>query len=255
MNEYLASMMPPTASAHGPHLDMVNSIVHWLMLVLFVFWGLYFLFVLYRFRASRNPKANYVGVKNHMSSYAEAGVAVLEAVILIGLAIPAWSKWVTPHPAGDNALEIRIVAEQFAWNVHYSGPDGVFGRSEPTLVDATNPTGLDRADPNAKDDIIAVNQLHLEVDRPTTIRLSSKDVIHSFSLPVMRVKQDAIPGFEFPVYFTPVKTSEGETWEIACAQLCGLGHYRMKGQLVVHTKEDLEEWLAANAPVPDQPAG
>jgi len=142
------------------------------------------------------------------------------------------------------------VAEQFAWNVHYPGRDGVFGRVDVKLVDSTNPLGLDLNDPNAKDDILSVNQLHLEVNRPVTIRLSSKDVIHSFGLPVMRVKQDAVPGIVFPVHFTPVKTNDGERWEIACAQLCGLGHYRMRGFLTIETKEQFEKFLADNAPVP-----
>jgi cytochrome c oxidase subunit 2 len=150
-------------------------------------------------------------------------------------------------------LQIRVVAEQFAWNVHYPGADGIFGRTVPDLVNASNPIGLDPADPRAADDIVSINQLHLEKDRPVTIRLSSKDVIHSFNLPTMRVKQDTIPGMEIPVHFTPVEVNGEERWEIACAQLCGLGHYRMRGFLTVHTTEDFRAWLAANAPVP-QPA-
>jgi cytochrome c oxidase subunit 2 len=87
------------------------------------------------------------------------------------------------------------------------------------------------------------------VNRPVIVRISSKDVIHSFGLPYMRVKQDAIPGMVVPVHFTPVKTSGDETWEIACAQLCGLGHYRMRGQYHVQTKEDFDKWMASQTPV------
>jgi cytochrome c oxidase subunit 2 len=146
-------------------------------------------------------------------------------------------------------MEIRVVAEQFAWNVHYPGADGVFGRTDVNHVSASNPLGIDPQDPAAKDDIATLNQLHLEVNRPVVVRITSKDVIHSFGLPYMRVKQDATPGMEVPVHFTPVRTSGTETWEIACAQLCGLGHYRMKGQFQVHTKADFDKWMGQQTPV------
>jgi cytochrome c oxidase subunit II len=246
MREFLAQYMPPDYSAHGPQLDRLNAYVHWLMLVLFVFWAAYFLFVLWRFNAKRHPKASYVGMRSHWSTYSEAGVAIVEAVLLIGFAIPAWYRWTNRPGPEVNPLEVRLVAEQFAWNVHYPGPDGVFGRSDVKLVSSTNPLGLDMNDPAAKDDVVTVNQLHLELNRPAVIHITSKDVIHSFFLPVMRVKQDAIPGMDVAIHFTPVKASSAEDqWEIACAQLCGLGHYRMRGQLAVHTKSDFQNWMKA----------
>lgn len=248
MREYLAQYMPINASAHGGELDRLLAMVHWLMLILFVGWGLFFIYTLYRFRASRNPKASYKGVKSHFSSYAEAGVVAFEIVLLVGFSIPAWSRWVSPPPRSSNPLQLRVVAEQFAWNVHYPGVDGAFGKTDLKLVSGTNPLGLDLSDPAARDDITTVNQLHLEEGRPVTIRLSSKDVIHSFALPTMRVKQDAIPGMEIPVHFTPVRSNQGEKWEIACAQLCGNSHYRMRGELHVHPKADFQGWLVQNAP-------
>jgi cytochrome c oxidase subunit II len=256
MKEFLAQYMPPDYSAHGPQLDSLNAYVHWLMLILFVFWAGYFLFVLWRFNAKKQPKANYHGMRSHWSTYSEAGVAIVEAVLLLGFAIPAWYRW-TNRPAPEtNPLELRIVAEQFAWNVHYPGPDGIFGRRDIKLVSSTNPLGLDMTDPHAKDDVVTANQLHLELNRPAIIHITSKDVIHSFFLPVMRVKQDAIPGMDVAIHFMPVKATEAEDkWEIACAQLCGLGHYRMRGQLMVHTKADFEAWMksqvAQNSPAPD----
>jgi cytochrome c oxidase subunit II len=245
MLDLLKRWMPTDASAHGPALDQMTAWVHWLMAVLFVGWGLYFLIALIKFRAGRNPKANYHGVQSHFSTWTEVAVAVIEAVLLLGFAIPAWARWVTPYGPEDNPLVVRVVGEQFAWNVQYPGPDGVFGRTDPKLVDtASNPMGIDRSDPYAADDVITLNQLHLPVQRPITIHLTSKDVIHSFNLPVMRVKQDAIPGQEISVYFEAVRTNEGEHWEIACAQLCGLGHYRMRGFLTVQTQAEFDAWLA-----------
>jgi cytochrome c oxidase subunit 2 len=249
LKEFLDHWMPPDYSAHGSDVDQIIIITHWLMLILFVFWSAYFLYVLYRFRASRHPKASYQGMQSHWSTWSEAGVAVVEVVLLVAFSIPAWYRWSTRPPKQENAFRVRVVAEQFAWNVHYPGPDGVFGRTAVNLVSSTNPIGLDLSDPNAKDDVLALNQLHLEVGREAQIDVSSKDVIHSFKLPVMRAEQDAIPGAVIPIHFTPVRTNNGETWEIACAQLCGLGHYRMRGQLVVDTKEQLQKWLAEQPPI------
>ena len=242
MKEFLAQYMPIDASQHGPALDSLNAMIHWVMLVLFIFWGAYFIYVLWRFNGKRNPRASYRGMTSHWSTYSEAGVAIVEAVLLVAFSIPLWSKWATPPEPSQNPLEVRLIAEQFAWNVQYPGKDGVFGRRSVDLVSSTNPIGLDPNDPAGKDDIVTLNQLHVELNRPVLVRVTSKDVIHSFSLPVMRVKQDAIPGMEVPIHFTPVKANATGEWEIACAQLCGLGHYRMRGQLFVHTKEDFAAW-------------
>jgi len=250
MREFLERYMPPNYSAHGQSLDDLSLYVHWLMLILFIGWGLLFLYILVRFRASKHPKAIYHGTKSHLSKWAEIGIFVVECVLLFGISIPAWSRWTARPEAAKNPLEIRVVAEQFAWNVHYPGPDQLFGRTDAHMVTSSNPLGLDLADPHAKDDVATLNQLHLQLDRDTIIRLTSKDVIHSFSLPYMRVKQDTIPGMEIPVHFRPVKTGgEAVPWEIACAQLCGLGHYRMKGQYRVQSKADFDKWMAEQVPV------
>lgn len=244
MKEFLGQWMPPDYSAHGWQVDQIIYITHWLMLILFLFWGAYFLYVLYRFRASRNPKASYHGMQSHWSTWSEAGVAVVEVVLLVGFSIPGWYRWSKQVARESNPFEVRIVAEQFAWNVHYPGPDGKFGRTVINLVTSTNPLGLDMTDPDAKDDVVALNQLHLPVNRQALIHVRSKDVIHSFKLPVMRVEQDAIPGMDVPIHFTPIRTTNGDRWEIACAQLCGLGHYRMRGQIFVDSPADLQKWMA-----------
>ena len=193
--------LPPDASAHGAQIDFIIFLVHILMVVLFVGWGIFFVIALTKFRKSKNPVANYQGVKSHVSSYLEIAVAVVEVILLVGFSIPFWSKVVNALPDEKNAVVIHIVAEQFAWNIHYPGPDGVFGRSDSKLVDKqTNPIGLDKNDPNSKDDITTINQLHLPVHKPALIYLTSKDVIHCFSVPLMRVKQDVIPGMKMPVW-------------------------------------------------------
>jgi cytochrome c oxidase subunit 2 len=245
MKDFLAHYMPVNASEHGAGVDALNSWVHVLMLVLFVGWGLYFLYVLKRFSAKNNPKASYTGTTSHFSTYVEAGVAVLEVILLVGFSIPMWYQWAKRPDSKVAPLEIRVVAEQFAWNIHYPGKDGIFGRTDVSLVNPSNPLGLDPTDPHGKDDINSLNQLHVEINRPVIVHVTSKDVIHSFKLPVMRSEQDAIPGQDIPIHFTPILSNDdGKIWEIACAQLCGLGHYRMRGQLFVHSKAEYDKWFA-----------
>lgn len=250
MKEWLDYYMPPDYSVHGKQLDALNAYVHWLMLILFIGWGLLFVFMLVRFRASKHPKAVYHGTKSHASKWAEIGVFVVECVLLFGISIPAWSRWAGAPDRTKDPLEIRVVGEQFAWNIHYPGPDKIFGKTDLKYYNSgSNPLSLDPTDPNGKDDVITLNDLHLQVNRQHLIRITSKDVIHSFFLPYMRVKQDATPGMEVPVHFTPDTVSPGtEKWDIACAQLCGLGHYRMKGQYQVQTKADFDRWMKEQVP-------
>ena len=245
--------MPAAASAHAGEIDQMIVLVHWLMLVLFVGWGVFFLFVLFRFRRSANPKASYSGAKGKLSKGLEVAVALVEVVLLVFYAIPAWARRVTNFPGGSDAVIVRVVGHQFAWEIQYPGADGKFGRTDPKLVAADNQLGLDRSDPAAKDDIIDTNQLHIPVGRPVLVHLSSQDVIHSFALYEMRVKQDVIPGLETPVWFIPtVTTNEMRNklakadfdYEIACSQLCGLGHYRMRGFVVVQSEADYNSWMA-----------
>jgi len=249
----MTSWLPQLASEHGAAMDRALGYVHVLMAVLLVGWGAFFAYVLVRFRRKRNPVADYRGVTSHTSTWLEGAVAVAEAVLLVGLSMPLWADRVEHLPPLAESTRVRVVGEQFAWNIHYPGPDGVFGRTDPKLVDTqSNPLGLDRSDPAAKDDVTTINQLHLPVGRPVRITLTSKDVIHSFALQEMRVKQDAIPGISVEVWFVPkVSTEEMRArtgnpdfnYEISCAQLCGLGHYRMRGYVTVESAEDFKKWM------------
>ena len=247
--------LPPLAANHGGQIDGLIGWMHVFMVILFVGWGAFFVYALVRFRRSRNPVANYTGVKSHSSSYLEVGVAVAEGIFLFGFSIPLWAARVDRIPPENEALVVHVTAEQFAWNVRYAGPDGAFGRTDIKLIDLqSNPLGLDRSDPAAKDDVTTLNQLYLPVNRPVIVKLRSKDVIHSFGVPEFRVKQDAIPGLTIPIWFVPnVTTEEMRTrtgkpefqYEIACAQLCGLGHYRMRGFVTVLSDEEFQKWMEA----------
>ena len=256
MNNWFMSYMPLQASQHAAEIDHMTILVHWLMLIMFVGWGAFFLFVLFRFRRGANPRADYAGAKGKLAKGTEVAVAIIEVILLIGYAIPAWATRVKALPSENEAVIVRVVGEQFAWNMQYPGPDKTFGKTDIRLVSADNPLGLDRSDPAAKDDITTINQLTLPVNRPVLVHLSSKDVIHSFGLYEMRIKQDAVPGLEIPLWFIPTVTTEemrrkvGKPdfeYEIACSQLCGLGHYRMRGFVNVKTEAEFQAWLADEA--------
>ena len=237
--------LPPDISVHVHEIDQIITLLHWFMALLFVGWGAFFLYTIFKFRQREGHKADYQGVRTHASSYVEAGIAFVEVIFLVFLSIPVWAaiKGDPPMPA-DADLHVRVVAEQFAWNFHYPGPDGKFGKTDVALVDGSNPLGIDSSDEAAKDDITTINQFHFPVNKTVLIDLTSKDVIHSFWLPVMRVKQDAIPGMTVPMWFEAKETGQ---FEIACAQLCGLGHYRMKGFFSVDTDEEFAAWMTEQA--------
>ena len=232
--------LPVQASTQAVELDRITALVHVLMAVVFVGWSIYFVYVLVRFRQRRHPTADHGGARGHWSTWTEVGVAAVEVLLLAAFSIPAWASRV--NPPADNALVVRVVAQQFSWTVHYPGPDGDFGRVDAALLSAENPAGLDRASMHAADDVVSINEMHVPLGRPVIVQLSARDVIHSFGVPAMRVKQDAIPGMVTPVWFTP--TLEGK-FDIACSQLCGLAHYRMRGVITVERADDFARWLAA----------
>ena len=247
MNITEVMMLPVNASSHGHEVDMMIFLIHIFMLVLLVGWGLFFVFCLFRFNRRTNPKADYTGVKSHISSKLEILVVVIEVILLIGFSIPFWSQQINAFPERTDVVSVRIVAEQYAWNIHYPGADGIFGSTSNKFFNKqSNPLGIDPEDLYGKDDFTTINQLNLPIGQPVVIYLSSRDVIHSFFLPEMRVKQDVIPGMVIPTWFTPTKTGN---WDIACAQLCGLGHYRMKGFLNILSQKDYDDWTYSQAPV------
>jgi len=245
--------LPALAATNGAQIDNLIAWIHIFMFVLFVGWGGFFLYTLFRFRRSSNPVANYTGVKSHFSNYVESAILVVELVLLFGFSIPLWAARVDHVPSESEALVVNVTGEQFAWNVRYSGPDNVFGKTDITKIDVqTNPLGLDRTDPASKDDVTMINQLFLPANRPVVVKLRTKDVIHSFNVPEFRVKQDAIPGLTIPVWFIPtVTTAEMRArtgnpqfqYELACAQLCGLGHYRMRALVTVLSAEEFQKWM------------
>jgi len=236
--------LPELISVHGAMID--NQLVLTLAIAGTVFFlaqiGLgYFI---WRFRARGEERASYW----HENSTLEFTWTVITAVIFIGLAVQGnriWAKYfLTPAPPG--AIEVELTAQQFAWNIRYPGADGVFGRTRSELIDdaSGNYIGLDPKDPAGRDDVVTQNIMAIPVNHAVRITLRSKDVTHSFFVPQLRVKQDAVPGMRIQLHFTATKTGE---YVIACAELCGMQHYKMRGRLLIMQEDEFQKWLKARA--------
>lgn len=233
--------LPPLAVEEFASTDRLLTLVF--ILITLVFLGVHLVLgiLLMRNAARGKERAAYF----HESTKLELTWTIAPAVILVLLTVAGgvlwWGYKVSPAEAAAEPVTVQVTAQQFGWQVHYPGPDGEFGRTSPEFVDAKNPLGLDPDDPKGADDVYAMNRLALPVDRPVHVVLRSKDVIHSFFIPDFRVKQDAVPGRVTDAYFTPTKAGE---YELACAELCGAGHYLMRAEVLVMSEEDFQNWLA-----------
>jgi len=234
--------LPPLASRHGAGIDAMLEYLLVTVGVLFLVGHIALAFLVWRAARQQRVTHRLASRKAEWALSAALGLLVVfvgEAGVL-AIGIPVWNEYFAARPPAD-AVFIEVTGQQFTWNVRYPGEDGTFGRTDPRLIDDTsNPIGIDRSDPAAADDIALVNEISVQVNRPVRVRLRSKDIIHSFFLPHLRVKQDAVPGMTPEIVFVP--TREG-TFEIACAELCGLGHYRMQGLFHVLSADEFRSWL------------
>ena len=211
-------LMPETVSTFGPALDDLYYVILWITGIVFFITEITLVVFLVKYRHKEGRKAEYT----HGSTKAEIVWTIVPFFIVMGLVIYSkglWDEIRDPANIPPNAYEIDITAKQFEWNATYAGADGQLGTS---------------------DDFVSRNRLHIPVDRPVRINLRAEDVLHSFFLPEFRVKQDAVPGMMIPVWFEATRTGE---FTLACAELCGLGHYRMEGAVMVHSQADFQAWL------------
>src|SRR6185503_5279295 len=190
----------------------------------------------YRDTGSSSDRATY----SHGSNRLEVLWTVITAVVFISLGVMGQSVWASLrlHDAPAGSYSVEVVAQQFQWNFHYAGRDGKFGRTDPQLIDdgTLNFVGLDSSDPSAADDSVT-SALAIPVNRPVELRLRSKDVIHNFWVPQLRFKQDLVPGMEIKVHFTANKVGK---YELACAELCGQLHFKMKSYMLVLPEEEIQ---------------
>jgi cytochrome c oxidase subunit II len=195
--------------------------------------------VIWRYR-DRGQRASF----SHGNNTMEIIWTLATFVMFVGLGVMAKNAWAEVHfrDAAPGAIPIEVTGQQFAWNFRYPGPDGKFGRTDPSEVSASsgNPVGLDLNDPAATDDVV-VPVLVVPVNHEVLLTLRSQDVIHSFYVRELRLKQDLVPGMKIPIHFLATQIGE---YEIACAELCGLGHYRMHSCMQVVSEPDYQAWLA-----------
>lgn len=210
-------LLPESASTFGPEMDRMYYVILVITGVVFVLTELTLVYFLWKYRHREGHRAEPV----HGNVKAEIIWTTIPFLIVLGIAFASrgsWDRMKNPANIPADAMEVRVVAKQFEWNATYAGADGQFD------------TG---------DDFTVLNRLYVPVDRPVRVNLQSEDVIHSFFLPEMRVKQDVVPGMEIAVWFQPVQAGE---FTIGCAELCGIGHTRMRGILTVQSAADFRTW-------------
>jgi len=231
---------PESISEHGPRVDSQFLITIVVCGIAFAAAQIGLGWVLWKYRESADKqRATY----SHGNNRLEVIWTIVTAVVFISLAVMGQRVWAALHlnKAPANAYTVEVVAQQFAWNFHYPGKDNVFGRTVTEYIDDTsNPVGLDEADPNGKDDAV-VATLVIPANRPVQLLLRSKDVTHSFWVPQLRFKQDLVPGMTIPVHFTALKPGK---YELACAELCGMNHYKMKSYMLVLHENDFNQLVA-----------
>jgi cytochrome c oxidase subunit 2 len=236
--------MPELASAHGGAIDHQFGLTLAVAGLIFLLAHLALGYFTWRYRRGTQESATYCDGDHRL----EVGWTIATAVLFIALGVQGnrvWASYLAESISAD-AISIEITAQQFAWNIRYSGIDGRFGRTDPKLIDDSigNYVGVDPADPAGRDDIVTQNIMAVPINRAVRIILRSKDVTHSFFVPQLRVKQDVVPGLSIPVHFTATKTGD---YEIACAELCGMQHYKMRSRLQVLGEPEFEAWLKSRA--------
>ncbi len=238
------------ASVHGEWLDSMFFVTLFFTGVIFILTHILLFYFSYRYRHTADRKAYYYpeNVKLEMW-WTVVPAIVLTTLVIIG--IYRWFQITGPEP--PDRMVVEITGQQFSWNYRYPGPDGDLGAFNFRYITAVNKVGIDFTDPAAKDDFMAT-ELRAVVNKPILLRIRAKDVIHSVGIPYMRVKMDAMPGLVTRFWFIPTITTDEMrqrtgnpdfNYEIVCDQLCGVGHYGMKGILVVQTQEEFDAWAKA----------
>jgi cytochrome c oxidase subunit 2 len=234
---FMRPWLPPLMSDRGA----IDTALWWSLVVtglVFIVTNLMLAWLGWRYQDREGARASHV----HHNPKLEWSWTTATGLVMFVFMINALSLWaeINREPPAD-ALLVEVTGQQFAWNVRYPGKDGMLGRTDHKLATQENPTGIDPADPASTDDPRLLNNIVFVKDRPVRIQLKSMDVLHSFFLPNFRVKQDAVPGMTVQLWFTPRElTDPAKPVEIACAEHCGLGHYRMRGFVHVVSAADFD---------------
>ena len=260
---YSPKFLPESASIHGDWIDKAyNNTWFWVILVFVITQVLLFYFS-FRYKGKEGRKVKYFP-KNNMLELIWTAVPTVVLTILVIQGLNYWYKITAVAP--DDAMVIEVTGKQFDWLIRYPGPDGKLGSKSFDKIGSGNLLGLDFVDEYGKDDFLA-NELHIPKGRMVEIKISAQDVLHSFYLPHFRVKMDAVPGLPTRAMFTAKRTNEEErellsthpfwgkinpetgeeryktfNYELACAELCGRGHFSMQKLVIVQEETDFQSW-------------
>lgn len=227
---------PPIAS-NWRYIDTTIIMTFWITGIVFVAVVFFMAYCVYRFRHQPGRKALYEPENKRLEWWLTVVTGIgVAAMLAPGLYV--WRQFIT---VPENATDIEVVGQQWQWSFRLPGPDGRLGKTGVRYIDLDNPLGLDRDDPSAKDDVIVEGgELHMPIGKPVKVLLRSLDVIHDFYVPELRAKMDLVPGQVSYVWFAPIRTG---TFEILCAELCGVGHSQMRGTVIVQEMADYQAWL------------
>ena len=229
---------PDPISAFGYQIDSQFHRTLIITGVVFVLAQLGLALVIFRSR-DRGQKVSFFEGNSTM----ELVWTLATVVMFVGLGFYGQRVWAEAHfqGAAPGALQVEVTGQQFAWNIRYAGPDGIWGATRPELISASsgNPVGLDPRDPNGRDDIVTP-VMYVPVDREVELLIRTQDVTHSFFVRELRLKQDSVPGLMVRMHFNA--TVPGQ-YEIVCAELCGLGHSRMRSFLNVVSQQEYDQWM------------
>jgi len=219
-------------------IDLTINITFWVTGFVFIACNLFMAYCVWKFRAKEGHKAVYEP-ENHKL---EAGLSIFTTIGVIAMLAPGlfvWASFVTPP---ENAAEYEVLGQQWQWQFRYPGADGVLGTADTEFVSETNPFGINPNDPNGRDDVVVNDpDMHLPVKQPVKALLRSNDVLHNYTVAQFRVKMDLMPGLTSYLWFDPTEVG---TYDILCEELCGIGHFIMRGSVTVDTQEDFDAWLA-----------
>lgn len=256
VGHFKGDMILNGASVHGAWIDSMFNVTLFFTGIVFILTQIALFYFAWRYKHSKGRKALYYPENNKLEMWWTVIPAiVLTALVVIGLY--RWFQITGPEPENSNVVE--ITGKQFNWMLRYPGKDGKLGANEFEYITEGNSVGIDFNDPQSKDDFMPT-EMHLVVNKPVLLKIKSRDVIHDVGIPWFRVKMDAVPGITTRFWFTPTVTSAEMkkktgnpdfVYEIACDQLCGKGHFGMKGTIVVETQEEFDTWAAAQQPFYD----
>ncbi len=230
---------PENVSSVGIEHDELFALIYYICVGIFVLVNVVLLVFLIKYRRKKGVRAYHF----HGDNLVEFVWTLLPTVLFAGLGFYSddlWTRMKYQDKVPQADVEIDVMGQQFLWHIRYPGPDGVFGDKIPAEMSSSNPFGIDPKDPNGKDDLVVQNTFNLPINKMIVVHLSSVDVLHSFFLPNFRIKNDAVPGLWIDVWFDCFKAGK---YELACAELCGSGHYAMRGVVNMQSEEDYNTWL------------